>query len=248
VNNKNSSKSVKERNLLVICLVLLSVFLLVTLFRTSFHSVDVAVNLWTPTIRSGALTFFAEGVALIFDTTSLVLLSLVLSGMLFLRNLRAQGLLLLGAMGGDALLVSIIKTLDHVARPTNGILPDTGFSYPSGHSAGCIVFVGVLAYFAWHHWQSTRSRVLIGASMGVVASVVGFDRVYLGVHWLSDVFGGWLFGAFWLSFAVLVFRQLEAAGKLNSDRFNTVAVWLFVAAVVIAVLVVLLGLFGFSLP
>jgi membrane-associated phospholipid phosphatase len=233
---------------LVVCLVLLAAFLLVTLFKTSFHPVDAAVNLWMPTIRSDLFTFFAEGIALIFDTTSLVLLSLVLSGMLFLKHLRAQGLLLLGAMGGDALLVSIIKALDHVARPTNGILPDTGFSYPSGHSAGCIVFVGVLAYFAWQRWQSTRSRALIGTSMGVVATVVGFDRVYLGVHWLSDVFGGWLFGAFWLSFALLVFRQIEAAGKLSSDRFNTVAVWLFVAAVVVAVLVVLLGLFGSVLP
>lgn len=122
-------------------------------------------------------------------------------------------------MGGDALFVSIIKTLDHVARPTNGILIDTGFSYPSGHSAGCIVFCGILAYFAWQHWQSVRSRASIGVGLGVIVGVVGFDRLYLNVHWLSDVFGGWLFGAFWLSFAILVFRRLQTAGKLQSDRF-----------------------------
>jgi hypothetical protein len=74
--------------------------------------------------------------------------------------------------------------------------------------------MGVLAYFAWQHWQGTRSRALIGFGLSVVVGVVGFDRVYLGVHWLSDVFGGWFFGAFWLSFVVLVFRQLQGEGKV----------------------------------
>ena len=219
-------------------------FLFVTLFRTSFHSVDVSVNLWIPSIQSGSLTFLAEGVAVIFDTTSLVIISLVISGVLFLKNYKAQSMLLLGAMGGDALIVEVIKTLDHVARPTNRIVLDTGFSYPSGHSAGCIVFGGVLAYFAWRHWQSLRSRALVGAGLGAVVGVVGFDRLYLNVHWLSDVLGGWLFGVFWLSFVVLVFGQLEKAGKFQSDRFNFVAKLLFVAAVVVSVFVVLLSLFG----
>ncbi|MCL4430043.1 MAG: phosphatase PAP2 family protein, partial [Chloroflexi bacterium] len=127
---------------------------------------------------------------------------------------------------------------------TGGIVVDTGFSYPSGHSAGCIVFGGVLAYFAWRHWQSTRSRALIGVGFGVEVGVVGFSRVYLGVHWFSDVVGGWLFGVFWLSFAILVFRQLQRARKFESERFSLVAKLLYVGAVVVAVLVVWFGLFG----
>ena len=244
MNNTNPKLSKTERTLFIVCLVFLLGFLLVTLFRTSFHSVDVSVNLWIPTIQSGALTFLAKGVALIFDTTSLVIISIVVSGVLFLKNYKAQGLLLLGAMGGDALIVSALKALDHVARPTNGVMVDSGFSFPSGHSAGCIVFGGVLAYFAWRHWQSTRSRALIGVGMGVVVGVVGFDRLYLNVHWFSDVLGGWLLGAFWLVFVVLVFRQLQMAGKLESERFGLVAKLLYVGAVVVAVFVVLYGLFG----
>ena len=247
MNNTNLRLAKTERSLFIVCLVFLLGFLLITLFRTSFHSVDVAVNLWIPSIQSSTLTFFAEGVAVIFDTTSLVIISLVISGVLFLKNYKAQGLLLLGAMGGDALIVSAIKALDHVARPANGILLDSGFSYPSGHSAGCIVLGGVLAYFAWRHWQSTRSRALIGVGMGVVAGVVGFDRIYLNVHWLSDVFGGWLFGAFWVVFVILVFRLLKMAGKFGSERFGFVAILLYVGAVVVAVFVVLYGLFGNSL-
>jgi undecaprenyl-diphosphatase len=92
------------------------------------------------------------------------------------------------ALGGDALIVSVLKAIEHVTRPTNGILFDTGFSYPSGHSAGCIVFGGVLAYFAWRHWQKHAFESFNRAGIGAVVGVVGFDRIYLNVHWMSDVF------------------------------------------------------------
>ena len=218
--------------------------MLVTLFRANFHKIDVEVNQWIPSIQSATLTFFAQGVAVFFDTASLAIFSLIIAGFLFWKNYKAQGLLLLGAMGGDALIVSALKAFEHVARPTNNILFDTGFSYPSGHSAGCVVFVGVLAYFAWQHWQSTLSRALIGVGFGSVVGVVGFDRLFLNVHWLSDVLGGWLFGAFWLSFVILVFRQLQLRGKVESDSFGVAANWLYGVAVVVSVFVVLFSMFG----
>jgi membrane-associated phospholipid phosphatase len=244
VKSRNLQLPRREQALFLMCIVFLAGFLFVTFFRANFHSVDVSVNLWIPSIQSNLLTILAEGVAIVFDTTSLVIFSLAISGVLFLKNYKAQGLLLLFAMGGDALIVSVTKALEHVARPTNGILFDTGYSFPSGHSAGCIVFGGVLAYFAWRHWQGVRSRALVGTGLGVVVGVVGFDRVYLNVHWLSDVLGGWLFGAFWLLLIVFVFRQLKAAGRFESERFGLVANLFFVAAVVVSVFVVLFGVFG----
>ncbi len=215
--------------------------LLLTLFRPSFHAVDVSINLWIPSIQSDIASIFAETIALIFDTTSLVLISLLISGALFLKNRKPQSLFLLGAMGGDALIVETIKILNHVTRPTNGILLDTGFSYPSGHSAGVVVFGGVLVYFAWRHWRSKRPRALIGTGLVVLVGIVGFDRLYLNVHWLSDVLGGWLFGVFWLSLVVLLFEQMEVAGKFQFERFDLVANLLFIVAIVVSVLVVLSG-------
>ncbi len=244
MNNTKLKLTSKSRPLFIVCIVFLLALLLVTLFRNSFHSVDVEVNTWIPSIQSGPLTFLTKGVALIFDTTSLVIMSLVISGVLFLKNNKSQGLLLLGAMGGEALFVTVIKNLYHVARPSNAFISNSGFSYPSGHSAGCIVFVGILAYFAWRHWQSTRSRALIAGGWGVLVVVVGFDRLYLNVHWLSDVLGGYLAGLFLLSFVILVFQQLRTARKFESLQFSYFANLLYVAAIVVSVFVVLLGLLG----
>jgi undecaprenyl-diphosphatase len=230
-----------QKRTVLLCIGFLLAFLLVTIFRPNFQGIDVAVNLWTPTIQSPILTFFAEGIAVVFDTTSLVIISIVISGILFLKKHKLEGLFLLGAMGGDALIVSILKALDHVARPANAIVADTGFSYPSGHSAGVVVFMGILAYFAWRHLRNTRARVGIGVGLGVLVGAVGFDRIYLNVHWLSDVIGGWLFGAFWLAFVILLFGWFERSVSFESKRVNVVANLLFVVAVIVAVLVALSG-------
>jgi membrane-associated phospholipid phosphatase len=225
----------------IVCLFFLVCFLLVTFCRPSLSAIDIAVNQWASTTQSGTVTFLAVGVSFVFDTTRLVFLSIAIAGLLFLKGYKPQGLLLLGAMGGDALLVEIVKNWEQVSRPMDAIVPSIGFSYPSGHSAGIVVFGGVLAYFAWRHWRSTRSHAGIAVSLGVLVGVVGFDRVYLNVHWFSDVLGGLLLGAFWLSFVVLVFSWLRAAGAFGGKRFDLVANWLYVVAVVVAILVVAAG-------
>jgi undecaprenyl-diphosphatase len=240
---KSSTPSIlqKDKLSIVVCLAFLTSFLIITALRPSFQSIDIQVNLWTPTIQSPTLTAIAKGIAFVFDTTSLVMISLVISGYLFIINRKPLGLLLLGAMGGDALLVEIIKNIERVARPTNAITEATSFSYPSGHSAAVVVFGGMLAYFAWRHWKSLRSRALVVVGWAVGISIVGFDRVYLNVHWFSDVLGGWLFGSFWLSFVIIVFGLLERAGKFRSHGFDVLANWLYVVAVVVSVGVALLG-------
>jgi membrane-associated phospholipid phosphatase len=246
VNSPKLSRT--EQALMLICLVFLASFLLVTFFRGIFSVIDVNVNLWIPTIQSSPFTVVAKGIAIVFDTPILVVFSFILAAFLFVKNYRAQSLLLLGAMAGDALIVSVVKSLNNVTRPLNGIMSDSGFSFPSGHSAGVIVFCGVLAYFAWQYWKNARARALTVTGVVVLTGVVGFDRLYLNVHWFSDVLGGWMFGIFWLSFSLLIFQLLQSAGKFQSERFRLIAKYLFVLAIVVAGFIVVVGLFGDYLP
>ena len=105
----NSPKlSRNEQALILICLAFLVGFLLVTFFRGSFSAIDVNVNLWIPSMQSSPFTVVAKGIAFVFDTTILVVFSLILAAFLFVKNYRDQGLLLLGAMGGNALIVSVV--------------------------------------------------------------------------------------------------------------------------------------------
>jgi membrane-associated phospholipid phosphatase len=231
----------QNRNAIFAATVFFVVFLVFSIVRTSFLSIDTAVNLWTITIHNEAAIILAKAISTIFDTIVLVAASLVIAAALFIKKQKAQSILLLAAMGGDALLVSIIKNIDHVARPANQLLSGSGFSYPSGHSAGIIVFVGLIVYYVWLHYGDKRLRTAVLAGFGSIATVVGFDRIYLNVHWLSDVVGGWLLGAFWLSFSIMVYQWLKMAGKFESQRFNFVANLLFVLGVTVAVLLISLG-------
>jgi len=180
--------------------------------------IDLQTNSWATSIQTGSVTTIAVAIAYIFDTTSIALISLTLAAYLFYKNYRKYSMLLLAAMGGDAPIVSIAKTVVHSPRPLNGLFYDTGFSFPSGHTTASIVFCGLLTYLAWQHWKSTKTKTVSSALSITTISIVGFDRIYLNVHWFSDVVGGCLLGLFWLSFILWVFRYL-ATEKFQRSKF-----------------------------
>jgi membrane-associated phospholipid phosphatase len=75
------------------------------------------------------------------------------------------------------------------------------FSFPSGHAGTVMVAYGGLALMAWR-MRAMRWKVLIGAFSAILIFGVGFGRVYLGVHWPSDVIAGYLLGLSWLLIAL----------------------------------------------
>ncbi len=188
--------------LLAIC------FFAVAFFRDSFYSVNLSVNLWSASINKGFFTLPAQLIAVVFDTIALAAISLVVAILLAILHQRKYGLLLLGTMAGDALLVDLFKTVIMSPRPLNGIVSETGYSFPSGHTTGSVVFFGILTYFVWKNWGSAKVKALTGGLYISVTAVVGFDRIYLNVHWFSDIVGGIFLGAFWLTFCILLFKYL----------------------------------------
>lgn len=231
----------KSEKTFLLCVAFLVSFLLVAIFRSSIHNIDLAVNMWTPTLQSDIFTFIAKGIDEYFDTNYLVIYSLVIAMVYFLNHHKYKGLLLIGAMAGAALWVSIIKRIEIVARPENATVVNPGYSFPSGHTVGIVVLAGVVGFFAWRYWKSRTVRVGISVGFGSVVGLVSFDRVYLNTHWFSDVFGSLLLGTFWLLCVILIYRWLEDSRRLQGRRSNAIANWLYVGAAVLAVAVVVSG-------
>ncbi len=231
MNNPRLSLS-RDWLLLLICLFSLTGLLLVTYYRSSFSVIDINVNLWAVSIQSSAFTVIAKGISFAFDTVTLIVVSVVISGYLFYKNYRAESLLLLGAMAGDALLVGVIKDIVMSPRPLNAIAHETGYSFPSGHSAVVIVFLGLLVFFAWQHWNNVRVKVSLGVTVTGLTLLVGFDRLYLNVHWFSDVLGGYLTGIFLLASSILVFYVLRDSGKFQS-KLRSIPWVIFILALIV---------------
>ncbi len=198
-------KELTQPKIILISLLLLFCFVTIAVLRPSFLGINQSVNSWSASVNHGFFTLPAETISVVFDTTSLVILSLVVAICFLLFHHARYSVLLLGSMGGTALLVEFCKTLIQSPRPLNGIVAETGFSFPSGHTTSTVVFFGVLAYFAWKQSGSVKVKGAIIAAYVSVTSTVGFDRIYLNVHWFSDIVGAVFLGGFWLAFCVFVF-------------------------------------------
>jgi undecaprenyl-diphosphatase len=146
---------------------------------------------------------------------------------LLLRARRPdQAALLVTAAAGASLLVVLVKLLIGRARPEVGgvlVLVDS-FSFPSAHSAQAVATYGALAYLAGQAAPRWSQRVAAWTTAALIALLVGFSRLYLGVHWLTDVLGGYALGAGWLAIvitATATYQRLRSQGPSRSSNAAT---------------------------
>lgn len=211
----------EQARTLLIALLLLACFLATAVFRSGFDGINQSVDLWAASVNGGSFTFSAKVISVVFDTNALVVLSFGVAVLFFVLHHGRYGLLLLSGMTGNALLVEICKALVESPRPLNEIIAVSGHSFPSGHVAATVVFFGVLTYFAWKHWNTMKVKVSTGVVYVSVVAIVGFDRVYLNVHWFSDIVGAVFLGGFWLATCLYLFtraRVFRRADKLEARQ------------------------------
>ena len=184
---------------------------------------DAQLNSWLHARASPFLTSVMLRVTS-FGATMTVTWIAVIFGLYLLwrRHFFWLAALVLSVPGG-ALLNRILKYEFHRARPhfDDPILTLTSYSFPSGHTMMASVLYGVLAAYLFAQTPNRRWRVLIVSSAGSLILLVGFSRIYLGVHYLSDVLGAMAEGLAWLSLCLTVVyyfarRQTERHKDLNS--------------------------------
>ena len=105
------------------------------------------------------------------------------------------------AAGGSVVLVLLLKALFARPRPyfEQPILLETYYSFPSGHAMEAVVLYGMLAYFAVLALRTWRARAAVVLGTSLLVLLIGFSRMYLGVHYFSDVVAGFAAGGVWLS-------------------------------------------------
>ena len=120
------------------------------------------------------------------------------------RNGRHDAALLFLAITGAFLLNESLKLHFHRMRPQIpwSIGDEHTFSFPSGHSLFSVVFYGTLAWCSFHRRHnnlSTRRRFGVLTPAILMPFCIGLSRIYLGMHYPTDVLAGWLTGALWLT-------------------------------------------------
>jgi MYXO-CTERM domain-containing protein len=154
-------------------------------------------------------------------TGAVAAVALLVAGVLVLRRRRAEALLVTVVVGGAAILVVAVKAVVGRPRPPVAfrLAVETNASFPSGHALVAAAVLGVLAALAMTRLRGPV-RALVAAATVLVVLAIGVSRLYLGVHWASDVVTGWLLGALWLTICLTMARLVavrrRAAGAVRS--------------------------------
>ena len=114
-------------------------------------------------------------------------------------------ILLFSSVAGSAMFNLILKNTFRRIRP---VFPgassiETGFSFPSGHAMISIAFYGVVTYILLTYLKNRNFKVILTAGALIICGLIGFSRLYLGVHYLTDVLAGWAAGGLWLAICIL---------------------------------------------
>lgn len=174
---------------------------------------DTAIRETVHSWASPGLTWLMMGVTRLGTTRFLAAVTIAVWWALFrIGHWRAAVLLAVSTLGMMALSESL-KVEYHRVRPPAyfGYDEPTNYSYPSGHSDTSISFYGLLAWIVTRHIQSRARRRAVWLASAVLVLAIGFSRVYLGVHYPTDVLGGYALGLAW---TIAVARGAAAtAGK-----------------------------------
>ncbi|MFI8978355.1 phosphatase PAP2 family protein [Nocardia asteroides] len=173
--------------------------------------IDPRVLDWMIAHRDEPWTRIARVITDLGDTLSMTILATVTT-LWFLRQRNwATAVLVAVTSAGAGVLVVGIKQLVGRHRPpeVSRLVVEPSLSYPSGHTLGSTVVVGIVALTVIPGLRRRAVRVAATVVAVLFPIAVGLSRIYLGVHWATDVLAGWLFGLAWLILCVTVFAWVH---------------------------------------
>ena len=175
---------------------------------------DKAVQNFFFSLRGPVQDVIISSITHLSDTVTIIAFCIVL---LILPNRKTYGLpVSLACMGG----VAIYKPLKHFvlrARPDASLhlVTQGGYSFPSGHSVTSIVFYGLMLYLIQKHCKNEKLKTVLSWICGILAAVIGPSRIYVGVHWPTDVLAGWCLGGGILIIAILILEKIYVKKELQ---------------------------------
>jgi undecaprenyl-diphosphatase len=179
-------------------------------------AMDSAILLAVAKRRTPWLTIAAVDVTALGSVTLVVLFSAFTLVVLLVLRDRLGALQLLGASAGSGILTLVTKNMIERIRPEEArqLIVVSGFSYPSGHSVSTSALYLTIAIIAGRYVQDTGARAAIFVAVSVVLIMVGTSRVYLGVHYATDVVSGISLGTAW---ALLLGGSFTLVGRRSSS-------------------------------
>ena len=183
--------------------------------------VDQQLSAWLARNRTPALTTFFIVVTSLGSTAAGTIVAVVLGVYLLRRRQRYWFAATILTIAGGSLLNRFLKLAFQRARPEvdDPVSAFAGYSFPSGHTMAASVVFGTLALFMFTRKKNLRARAVVMCLAVLVILLVGFSRIYLGAHYLTDVLAAMAEGVAWvsLSFTIVAAWKRMRLRRASSD-------------------------------
>lgn len=157
-------------------------------------SMDMWVNAWLSAWRNPAAVKIFLWMTLLGEVPTIIIFGMAVSVWLWFKRAKRELIALWLTIIGSEGAAFVAKIIFHRARPINAVVLETSASFPSGHATAAVAFYGFVAYLLIKGVADKTRRVLIILGSVILMLVIGFSRLYLGVHYVSDVLAGYLVG------------------------------------------------------
>ncbi len=180
-------------------------------FRLNKMSTDLWVFSQLAAIRSDALTDIMIPITHLGSSWFLIVANVAL-GLYFLliRKHRWYSIKVPVVALGSVAMMTLLKLFFSRPRPDLPVIEGVlGFSFPSGHSMSAMTFYGLLIYLVWNSAFEKKWKWILIPVLALIIALVGFSRIYLRVHYLSDVLAGFAVGVLWLILSIFIIDRIE---------------------------------------
>lgn len=214
--NKIIRFSRNSRQNLILVLELISGLLIVSFFSLVFLKLgdgvldrdaiffDTTVTNILISIRNPALTKVMTAITFLGSAQFFALI-IVLSVLLFLRkNFRRYSVFSLTIFSGFSLNLFLKETFERPRPNLHPLINENSFSFPSGHAMDSLIFYSALSYLIYRCTNNKKLSINFALISGTVVFLIGISRIYLGVHYPSDILAGYAVGITWFVIVLLL--------------------------------------------
>ncbi len=184
-----------------------TILLIILLAILISPSIDININYLIAIYRQESLMKIMTAISFLGSNILIFLFSCIIAFLFIFKKRYKDANFYLLAVIGAAALEYLIKEIVRRQRPEN--LIEKGFSFPSGHASVSMALFGALALIIYPKSKKAAFSILL------IPLLIGFSRIYLGVHWFSDIIAGYLFAIIWILFCYLIVYKI-----LRNDAFS----------------------------
>ena len=180
----------RNRVILAIILLIVLIILIITGYVSSFDNI---VYNFIISFKNDRFTRIMKIITFLSSVKLMVILSLL--SLIWLLFRKKEPLYILGTLCVSSLINVVFKNIFKRDRPNIlRLIEETGYSFPSGHAMASMAFYGSIIVLALNYKMEKKYKWIINIFLGILIFLIGMSRIYLGVHYPSDILGGWLIG------------------------------------------------------